>query len=59
VSEPPTIYSESLTGALYLDKPREIEAYERAWSILEQLALSAEQSGQLVQKIMGEMNRRE
>jgi transcriptional regulator with XRE-family HTH domain len=59
VSEPPTIYSESLTGALYLDKPREIEAYERAWSILEQLALSAEQSGQLVQKVMGEMNRRE
>ena len=55
-SEPPTIYSESLTGALYLDKPKEIGAYERAWSILGGLALDVEQSGQMIQKIMREMN---
>ena len=57
--EPPTIYSEFITGALYLDKPKEIAAYEQAWSIVEELALSVEESGQMIQKIMREMNHRE
>jgi len=36
-SEPPTVYSESFTGALYLDKTHEVERYSRAfgeiWSV--------------------------
>lgn len=30
-SEPPTVYVESFTGALYLDKPAEVERYDAAW----------------------------
>jgi transcriptional regulator with XRE-family HTH domain len=30
-TEPPTVYSESFTGALYLDKPREVERYSQAF----------------------------
>jgi len=32
--EPPTIYVEGLTGALYLDKPGEIERYEDAFNAI-------------------------
>lgn len=31
-TEPPTVYVESLTGALYLDKPREINRYDTAFT---------------------------
>jgi transcriptional regulator with XRE-family HTH domain len=31
-SEPPTVYSDLFTGALYLDKPREVERYDRAFA---------------------------
>jgi hypothetical protein len=31
-TEPPTVYIESLTGALYLEKPNEIERYSAAFS---------------------------
>src|SRR5690606_8016749 len=31
-AEPPVVYADSLTGALYLTKPAEIEAYEKVWS---------------------------
>jgi hypothetical protein len=30
-SEPPTVYSESFTGALYLDKPHEVERFSQAF----------------------------
>lgn len=30
--EPPTVYSESLTGVLYLDRPKELEVYEQIWA---------------------------
>jgi transcriptional regulator with XRE-family HTH domain len=47
-SEPTTVYSESLTGALYLDKARDVATYAEAWSALEDLALDEEQSRELV-----------
>ena len=31
-TEPPTVYIESLTGALYLEKPVELERYDSAFS---------------------------
>jgi hypothetical protein len=30
-TEPPTVYVDSFTGALYLDKPNEIERYSQAF----------------------------
>jgi hypothetical protein len=57
--EPPTVYSESLTGALYLDKPRELTTYEDVWASLGELALAERQSTDMIRKIIGEMNSRE
>ncbi|GAB1693680.1 helix-turn-helix domain-containing protein [Krasilnikovia sp. M28-CT-15] len=58
--EPPTVYSESLTGALYLDRPKELDVYEQAWTALATLALSDEDSDDMIKKIMttGEMKSR-
>lgn len=56
IPEPPVIYSESLTGALYLDRPHELVAYERVWENLDALALDEEQSKQLIDKIIGEVH---
>jgi transcriptional regulator with XRE-family HTH domain len=53
--EPTTIYSESLTGALYLDKPAEVEQYEDAWGALDELALSTEESAAMLEKIAEEI----
>ena len=42
--EPSVIYSESWTGALYLDRLEEFAAYEKVWAGLDQLALDERQS---------------
>ncbi|GGN94403.1 transcriptional regulator [Actinoplanes lobatus] len=57
--EPPTVYSESLTGALYLDRPRELEAYRQAWAALSAVALNEGDSDDMIKRIMttGEMRR--
>lgn len=34
LGEPPMVYAENLTGAVYLDKPGEIRAYSRVWESL-------------------------
>lgn len=57
--EPPTIYSESLTGALYLDKPHEIRKYEEVWSALAQCALTEEESNKMITAAIGELNNNE
>jgi len=54
--EPPTVYSDGLTGALYLDKPHEIQAYEKVWSDLDSRSLSVEGSNTLISKILREKN---
>ncbi|MET8354528.1 helix-turn-helix transcriptional regulator [Micromonospora sp. NPDC005206] len=56
VPEPSVVYSESLTGALYLDRPEEIAAYEKAWASITSLALDEQQSRQLINKIVGEVH---
>ncbi|MDO3702811.1 helix-turn-helix transcriptional regulator [Micromonospora sp. C28SCA-DRY-2] len=53
--EPSIVYSESLTGALYLDKPDELTAYERVWRGLDALALGEAESKDMIKRITGEM----
>jgi uncharacterized protein DUF5753 len=52
--EPTTIYSENLTGALYLDKAREVETYCGIWRELEQAALGQRASDDLIGTIIKE-----
>ncbi|MEV4755327.1 helix-turn-helix transcriptional regulator [Micromonospora sp. NPDC049559] len=54
--EPPVVYTESWTGALYLDRPEEFAAYEKVWASLDELALDEEQSRLLINKILGEVH---
>lgn len=56
---PSTVYSENLTGAIYLDKPAEIAAYELAWQALDKAALDPEQSRTLMKQRLKELNDRE
>lgn len=53
--EPTTVYSESLTGALYLDKPAEVAAYSVRWRALEGLTLDVDRSANLLATIAKEM----
>ena len=53
--EPPIVYSESLTGALYLDKRDELEAYERVWSQMDGVALSETESAELIHQKLKEL----
>lgn len=53
--EPSIAYQESLTGALYLDKPDEVVAYESAWHSLDALALDEAESREMVKRIVGEI----
>jgi transcriptional regulator with XRE-family HTH domain len=50
-AEPTTVYSESLTGALYLDKPDEVAAYQQVWAGLETLALDEGESKRMIDEI--------
>ncbi len=53
--EPSVVYSESLIGALYLDKADELAAYERVWKGLDALALGEAESKDVIKRITGEM----
>jgi Domain of unknown function (DUF5753) len=52
--EPTTIYCENLTGALYLDKQREVDTYQQIWGGLERQALDQAASDDLIGKIIKE-----
>lgn len=52
--EPSTVYSEGLTGALYLDKPSEVDAYATVWAGLEAVALDNEQSTVMIKAVAEE-----
>lgn len=55
--EPPLVYVDSLTGALYLDKPTEVAAYELAWSDLAARALDKKTSRTFITTTMEEYTR--
>jgi len=50
--EPTTIYCENLTGALYLDKVTEVNMYESIWVDLAGVALSEDDSDELIQEMI-------
>jgi transcriptional regulator with XRE-family HTH domain len=52
--EPSTVYSDGLTGALYLDKPQEVAAYNKVWSSLVSACLDQRQSRKLISTIAKE-----
>jgi transcriptional regulator with XRE-family HTH domain len=49
-SEPPTIYQEMYTGALYLDKPTEVERFDAAFEAIWDTALDERSSRTLIGK---------
>jgi hypothetical protein len=50
-AEPSTVYSESLTGALYLDKAAEVRTFADAWRVLAANALTEAESRKLIETI--------
>lgn len=53
-TEPPVVYVEGYTGALYLDKPSEIDQYKTACKAIQTAALDEEETRELVLKIAKE-----
>ncbi|MGC4812929.1 DUF5753 domain-containing protein [Micromonospora sp. DT228] len=53
-AEPSTVYCESLTGSLYLDRPSEVETYSQVWQTLSDLALSERASEELISTVIKE-----
>ena len=47
-TEPPTVYVNGFTGALYLDKPSEIQRYEKAFNDIWESALTQDASRELI-----------
>ena len=55
-TEPPTVYVDSFTGALFLDKPNEIERYSEAFKDMWTAAISASESRNFIADVAKEMN---
>ncbi|MDM4719801.1 helix-turn-helix transcriptional regulator [Micromonospora sp. WMMA1363] len=53
-AEPSTVYSESLTGSLYLDRPGEVATYIEVWSTLWGAALDERASEDLLSNVIKE-----
>lgn len=49
--EPTTIYSDNLTGALYLDKPHEVAAYSGVWDNVAAASLDEDASAKLIHEL--------
>ena len=54
-SEPPTVYSDLFTGALYLDKPREVERYDRAFKGIWEASRDEDSSRNLIRQAAEDM----
>ena len=50
--EPPLVYVDTLTGAMYLNKPDEVTAYELVWGDLVERALDEEASRKMINSVM-------
>ncbi len=55
---PATAYSENLTGAVYLDKPAEVAAYNDVWTALDRAALPQDESITLMGERLKELTHR-
>ena len=47
-AEPPVVYSDSLTGAIYLDHPDEVAAYDEVWRRTTEAALTGDDSDKFI-----------
>jgi hypothetical protein len=56
-TEPPTVYVEGFTGALYLDKPHEIERYDGAFKSIWGSALDDAGSTRFLEHAMKELSK--
>jgi Domain of unknown function (DUF5753)/Helix-turn-helix domain len=56
-TEPPTVYVESFTGALYLDKPREIDRYDTAFTNVWESSLGERASEDLITQVARELGK--
>ncbi|WP_256790292.1 helix-turn-helix transcriptional regulator [Frankia sp. AvcI1] len=54
-TEPPTVYVEGLTGALYLDKPHEVERYEAAFTSVWDATLDESSAKDLISQAAREL----
>lgn len=54
-SEPPTVFTDLFTGALYLDKPAEIDRYDQAFTGIWHTALNEEESKRRILKAAKDM----
>lgn len=54
-SEPTTVYVEGYTGALYLDKPREVGRFEQAFRSIWEMALSEPESTRFFRQVAKEL----
>ncbi len=54
-SEPPTVYADGFTGALYLDKPHEVGRYAEAFGSITQTSLDEPTSTSLIHQAAEEM----
>lgn len=52
-TEPPTVYADGYTGGLYLDKPHEIEQYERAFRGIWEASHDEQASRRLIADVAG------
>ena len=52
--EPSTVYCEGLTGALYLDRPTDVAAYEGCWQNMIPMAMSATDTTELLSTLIKE-----
>lgn len=55
--EPPLVYVDTLTGAMYLNKPGEIDAYRKVWDDLSSRALDEALSREMLNQVLEEVNR--
>ena len=56
-SEPATVYKDGFTGALYLDKPNEVERYARAFERIQDACLDEDPSRSLIQRAAEELRK--
>jgi hypothetical protein len=55
LTEPPVVYIEQYTGALYLEKPDEVQQYRDAYADVQRVALDRDDSRQLIQRLASEL----
>lgn len=56
-TEPPTVYVDGFTGALYLDKAREIDRYDAAFASIWESALDEKASRELITEVARELEK--